>query len=394
MYLSIISALVLAYCYYTMSRTIYLEGSARTVQTSVAATKANQLTWPKTTQSAVGVHGSPILETHGRQTPLPIASVAKVITALTVLEKYPLNKGDQGPIVTLTESDVALYDSYSAQEGSVMPVRVGEKISEYQMLQAIMLPSANNIADSMAIWAYGSLTSYATAANDYLARHGLDSTHVGTDASGMSPTSVSTAKDLTKLGELAMNNRVLSEIVSQPTASNIPVAGTIKNVNFLLGESGIVGVKTGNSDQAGGVFVGASKKIINTKPVTIVTAVLGSDSLFTAMKDSLSLTISAQNNFHETVIANQAAPLGGYLLPWGGTARVIASKDLFLQTWNNDPPNSVLLLRRISSDTRRGQTVGSVTVSKSGINNQKSVPVTLESPIPEPSIRWRLTHPF
>lgn len=394
LYSSVIFILLAGYIFHGLTRSIDIPSSARTVVADNSASMGSSLAWPTASQSAVKVLGSTTQETHNKQTPVPIASVAKVITALTVLEKYPLKPGEQGPTITLTDADVALYNNYAAQDGSVMKVVAGEKITEYQMLQAIMLPSANNVADSLAIWAYGSLPSYAVAANDYLVRNGLSATHAGSDASGLSPSSTSTAKDISRLGELAMRNPVLTEIASQKTATNIPVVGTINNVNFLLGESGIVGIKTGNSDQAGGAFLGASKKIINGSPVTIVTAVLTSNSLYSAMKESLNLTDSAQNNFRDVVAANQSIPVGGYTLPWGGTARVIPRSDLVLQTWSGAKPNTVLLLRAIDSNTKKSQNVGSLTVSKSGINNQRSVPVYLESDIPEPSIWWRLTHPF
>ena len=93
-----------------------------------------------------------------------------------------------------------------------------------------------------------------------------------------------------------MQNPVLAQIVSQPTASNIPVVNTVKNVNFLLGSNGIVGIKTGNTDQVGGVFISASRITVNTKPVVIVTAFTNAPSLFEALQDSVPLVQSAQAN--------------------------------------------------------------------------------------------------
>ena len=124
--------------------------------------------------------------------------------------------------MTITQADVDIYNRYVAQDGSVVPVTVGEKITLYQMLQALMLPSANNIADSMAIWAYGSLQNYSLAANKYVAAHGMNITHIGSDASGLAPDTVGTAHDLVLLGKLAMEHPVLSAIVGQQTATGIP----------------------------------------------------------------------------------------------------------------------------------------------------------------------------
>ncbi|MDB5181947.1 MAG: peptidase D-alanyl-D-alanine carboxypeptidase 1, D-alanyl-D-alanine carboxypeptidase, partial [Candidatus Saccharibacteria bacterium] len=107
--------------------------------------------WPTVGQAAFGADGYGLLATHNEQKPAPTASVTKVITALSVLEKMPLKKGDSGPMITLTDKDVAIYNKYVAKDGAVVPVTAGEKISEYQALQAMMLPSANNIADTTAI---------------------------------------------------------------------------------------------------------------------------------------------------------------------------------------------------------------------------------------------------
>ncbi|HYH36522.1 MAG TPA: serine hydrolase, partial [Candidatus Saccharimonadales bacterium] len=246
--------------------------AASTIKTDVPA---GNLAWPAGGQAAVGIKDTQIMQARGTQTPLPIASTAKLITSLSVLKQKPLAPGQQGPLITMTDRDVALYNSYMARDGSVVKVVAGEQISEYQALQAIMLPSANNISDTMAIWAFGSLEAYAAYANEYIKQLGLHDTHVGSDASGLAPDSTSTAQDLVKLGKVAMQNPVLAEIVGQSTAK-LPIVNDVKNVNFLLGTDNIVGVKTGNTEEAGGVFVGAARVNINGKPVTIVTAVAGS----------------------------------------------------------------------------------------------------------------------
>lgn len=151
---------------------------------------------------------------------------------------------------------------------------VGEQLSEYQMLEAMMLPSADNMADSLAIWAYGSLPAYQAAANQYLANHNINDTHVGVDASGLDPSTVSTAHDLVLLGEAAMQNAVLAEIVAKPSVNGFPLMGTISNTNTLLGQNGIVGAKTGNTDQAGGVFVfAANYNDANGQELSVVGAV-------------------------------------------------------------------------------------------------------------------------
>lgn len=359
-----------------------------------AKAPASTLQWPAQGQAAVGVAGTSILDMHGAETPVPTASTAKLITALTVLAAKPLQPGQQGPTITLTPNDVAIYNNYVAQDGSLVQVQAGEQISEYQMLQTMMLPSANNMADSLAIWAFGSLQTYQQAANQYLEDQGLVTSHVGSDASGLSPTTTSTAHDMVQIGELVMQNPVLSQIVGQPTAAGIPVVGTIKNVNSLLGTDGIIGIKTGNSDQAGGAFVSASKTTANGKPVTIITAVMDAPGLWQAMQESLPLIQSAQANFKPTTVITAGKPVASYKSEWGKTITASAQKSLAMQAWGGSTISAKAKLNPIKPNAEAGQTVGMVTVPKSTFNDQLSATVSLRSAPSKPSVLWRLTHPF
>lgn len=355
---------------------------------------AGSLQWPAQGQSAVAIVGSPILETHGKQQPVPIASTAKLITALVVLQVKPLASGEQGPTLTLTQDDVALYNSYHAQDGSLVRVESGEKISEYQVLQTLMLPSSNNMADSLAIWAFGSLKNYQRAAKQYLDDHGLVETHVGKDASGFDPSTTSTAEDLARIGELVMEEPVLSQMVGQSTASGIPVVGTIKNVNQLLGTNGIIGIKTGNTDQAGGVYVSSSRVTVNDKPVTIVTALAGAAGLWEAMHDSLPLIKSAQANFKPITPVKKGADIASYKTSWGQTIPAVAADNLSLNVWGGSKVSAKTNLQNINGKSDKGQNVGTAIVPGSAYNNQLSVPVKIQASPAKPSIGWRLTHPF
>ncbi len=363
-------------------------------QKLAAQSSPSVLTWPEAGQSAVGIVGTNTLETHSAQSPVPIASTAKIITALVVLGHKPLHLGQQGPTIALTANDVALYETYATQHGSVVPVQAGEQISQYQMLQAILLPSANNIADSLAIWAFGSLDAYGIAANSYLKGQDLTATKVGSDASGLSPTTTSTAHDLVRLGELAMQNPVLAQIVGQTTATGIPQTNAINNVNFLLGTNNIVGVKTGNSDEAGGVFISASRTTIKNKPVTIVTALAGAPTLFSALKSSLPLVQTAQTNFKPLTLVKAGTVLGTYAQPWGGRVSAIASKDLTTTVWNGTVLTASASLQPITTQIKLSQPVGVAKTPATSLLPQQTIPITLTKTPTDPTIWWRLLHPL
>lgn len=363
-----------------------------------AKSSVGSFAWPNYGQSAIGISGLGVLASSGQQKPSPTASTAKVITALAVLSKKPISLGDQGPVITLGPSDVALYQTYLAENGSVMQVTDGEKISEYQMLQAMLLPSADNIADSLAIWAFGSLTSYQTYANQFIKENGLNDTNVGQDASGYDPSSTSTATDLIKLGILANQSPIVAQIVSMSTASGIPVVGTIKNVNVLLGTNSINGIKTGNTDQAGGVFLSSSKINVNNQPITVFTSIMNASSLWVALHSSLSLATSVQNNFSlptPLTKIKKGTIVGGYIIPWNNQRiNAVSSGNINLVTWNGNTLNSSLRLKSIKQNEQSDSIVGQIISTSSLPSTSYSLNVVLEKGLTsKPSKWWLITHP-
>jgi D-alanyl-D-alanine carboxypeptidase (penicillin-binding protein 5/6) len=358
---------------------------------SFKVTPPSTLTWPTQGESAVGVVGSNILETNGNQLPKPIASAAKLVTALMVLRAKPLKLNQQGPIITLNQNDVNIYRNYLNEQGSIAPIVNNEQISEYQMLEAMLLPSADNIADSLAIWAYGSLANYSLQANNWLKDQGLNETTVGSDASGYSPSTTSTPEDMVKIGEMIEKNPVLAGIVDESSAT-IPVAGTIHNINNLLGDNNIVGIKTGNTTQAGGVFVGAVKFSLGNTIKTVVTANMGAPDLNDAMLASLTLLKSVQSNFPSTLIARTGSMVATYYVPWTKTnIPVQLQNNLEANIWGGESLSvHIGGLPELNYQTQAGSLIGKVYPK-----NLTSLPVAvkLSQTIPRPSFLWKLIHP-
>ena len=264
--------------------------AAAWIHTDIETPKLNvPMPWPEYGYAAYGVPQRDLFATSDDiKQPVRIASLAKVITALTVLKEKPLKTGEQGPALILTEKDTALFNEYLNKNGVVVPVEVGEQISQYQALQAMLLVSANNMSDSLAVWAFGSVDGYVKYANKMLKDTGLDNTVVA-DASGFSPNTVSTPEDMTKLGYLYMRSPVLREIAMQEEA-NIPVAGIIRNANSFANENGIVGIKIGNTDEAGRTYMAARvQKVSESKEEISVAVVLGAKSLAAAAQDALAV---------------------------------------------------------------------------------------------------------
>ena len=348
-------------------------------------TTAIDLPWPAAGQSALGAKDYGLLSTHNPQQPAPIGSIAKVITALAVLQKKPIS-GDQGETLVLTDNDVALFNKYYSQDGSVAQVAVGERITEYQALQAMMLPSANNMADTMAIWAFGSIGNYVTYANKMVRNLGLDQTSVG-DASGFADSTTSTSADLVKLGIAAISDPSIASIVGQ-TSAVLPVAGTVNNVNWLLGQDGVFGIKTGNTEKAGGCYLFAAKRQIGGQQIQLVGAVLGAPELNQAISSADSLLKASDANFQPVTVIHKGQKLATYITPWGSQAEVSARQDLSLLVWKGSAVRILNGPTDLQPPASAGYRTGAITANDG--EKSASVPLFLKQDIKGPSWYWRL----
>lgn len=353
-----------------------------------AQSPAINLPWPTSGEAALGAQGYGILASHGSDKPLPIASTAKVITALAILRKQPIAAGSQGPIITLTQKDVDLFDKYYLNDGSVAQVQAGEQITEYQALQAMLLPSANNLADTMAAWAFGSVDAYVAYANNMVRSMGLNQTTVG-DATGFNDSTFSTASDLTKLALATMDNPVIAGIVRQPSAQ-LPVAGTVQNVNWLLGQDGVVGIKTGNTDNAGGCYLFAAQRPVLGRQIIVVGAILDDTSLNDAIHQADAIIKTSDNGFERATLIKKGQALGSYHAPWGASAPIMAEQDLSMLAWKGQPVKASIVSQPIQAPAAAGSPAGKITLTSG--RQSASGSLVLANDLPGPSLTWRLLH--
>ncbi len=392
---SFIAALIvvaLAYCALALLRPVPDIHIVVTPPVVPALVKVN-IPWPTSpanVQAAYGADGYGLLDSSGPETPVPTASVAKAITALVVLDKKPLKPGEQGPAITMTAHDVELYNKYVAIDGSVVPVSVGQTISEYQALQALLLPSANNIADTLAEWAFGSLSAYNTYANSYVKKLNMTNTTV-TDASGFAPTTVCTASDLVRLGDAALDNPVLADIINQQTAE-FPDYGTVHSTNTLLGQSGIRGIKTGNTDEAGGCYLSAADVMIGDKKITVITAVMGAPNIALAMRSSLPLIQSSPSQFQNVHVVRTGQSVGRAAALWGASSDITAAKGITVTAWTGTSVAASSTKSRVTAPAAADTPAGTLSHNFNGTSQSSDVELTRA--IAEPSIWWRLAHPL
>lgn len=343
--------------------------------------------WPQVGSVAIAVEDLGTIASFGPQVSLPMASTAKVMAGLLILERHPLHLTEQGPTVPVTADDVATYQSEKAQGQSVFPVAAGEQLSEYQALEALLVPSGNNIAELLAAWDSGSVPAFVDRMNARAAALGVTHTHF-TDVSGLSPQSVSTPSDLIRLAEAAMRDPVFAEIVAQPEAT-LPLAGRVFNVDADLGQDGIIGVKTGSSGAAGACFVFAANVMADQQPARIFGAIMGLRTLDDAFTTARNVIDVVKPALHSRSILSTLQVMADYEAPWGDKATVFSDQDINWVVFDGMHLQMRTRLRQVQAPLPSGSSVGTVTLQVGDHTTQLLLHTT--EPIFEPDLFWRIT---
>jgi serine-type D-Ala-D-Ala carboxypeptidase (penicillin-binding protein 5/6) len=237
-----------------------------------ARSYAAGVSWPQQGQAAFVLgNARPAASPH--QQPAPIASLAKVMTAYLILERYPLSGAQEGFTITVTAAEAQAEAEDAAQDQSVAAVQVGEQLTERQLLEALLIPSGNNIARMLAVHVAGSETRFIAEMN--AEAHALDMDHTTyTDPSGWDPGTVSTAADQLRVFQQAMRFPIFRQIVSMASVT-LPVAGTLTNTNPLITE-GYAG-KTGSDSAAGACLAFFTTVTVGGRRQTAVGVVMGQE---------------------------------------------------------------------------------------------------------------------
>ena len=235
---------------------------------------AAKLPWPHGGETALWAAGIGDLGTCGEQKAVPIASVAKVMTAYVVLKDHPLADGQTGPSILVDHQ--AELESFNRDESSA-PVHAGQRLSERALLELMLVPSANNVARLLARWDAGTQDAFVAEMNAASASLGMKDT-VYTDPSGFDSDTRSTAADQLKLAEAALTDPTLLALTAEPVAQ-VPDSPTVlPNTNQLLGYDGVVGGKTGSSTPAGGALMFAAHRTLNGEDRLVLGVVLHQNS--------------------------------------------------------------------------------------------------------------------
>lgn len=330
LFISIILILV-SYSMYAVLRP--LPYSARLLVSNHAA-QATSLVWPRVGQAAIGLSGQGIVAASPNQTIAPIASVTKLITAIAVLEHKPLSVEEQGDLIEFSQIDVDILADVVSRDGAALAVEPGQTMTQRQALEAMILPSANNIAVALANWAFGSEEAYVAYANEMVKKLGLHDTYIAT-ASGLDAATTSSLRDLVLLSQIVDQNQLLREITAMPEA-RIPGYSPITNVNHVSTlNPGINAQKVGLTDEAGSCLVYWFDTIISEgETIRLYGAVLGQDNfqdLAAYVNLAVDQIVPANLSYKKVISAGQQiAEVSGKK---GKTVIYSAAEDLSIPYW-------------------------------------------------------------
>ncbi|MGW0466488.1 D-alanyl-D-alanine carboxypeptidase [Streptomyces sp. NPDC003027] len=350
--------------------------------------------WPTEGQGAAEVEGVGSLGTYGVQKPAPIASVAKTMTAYVILRDHPIKGNQTGPEITV---DQKAGEQAKAKDESTAQIKEGQRYSEKELLQLLMIPSGNNVARLLARWDAGTEAAFVEKMNAAAKDLGMTDS-VYTDPSGLQSTTVSTPLDQLKLAKAVMQYDVFREIVDMPNLTVEGIPGRIENNNNILLQPGVRGIKTGSSTPAGGNLLWAAYTVVDGKERRILGVVMGAkdaallnDKLQLAIDYSLKLIQQAQKDVTSAPVVRKGQVVGYVDDGLGGQTPVVATRELKAIGWPGLKVGLALTDggKAVPHAGKAGDVVGQVSIGTGA--GKVSAPVALQKDLVEPGFDRKLT---
>lgn len=216
---------------------------------------------------AIDVESGKILFEKNAHDRLSPASTTKIMTAYVAKSHF-------------RAGDVLRVTKESLVGGSTMGLTLGEEMSFRSLLYGMMLNSGNDAAFTVASNYPGGVSSFVAKMNEKVAELELVNTHFQNPAGFDNPNHFSSAFDLAHIARIAIDDPQISRIVSTKDTNVMSWDKTYKhelsNLNKLLGEEGVIGIKTGTTDLAGESLVG----LVERDGKRVITVVLNSPDRF------------------------------------------------------------------------------------------------------------------
>ena len=282
-----------------------------------------------------------------------IASITKLMTVLVTLEHAKLDA-----VVTVPSEVTSIGES-------TIFLQAGERIPVRDLIEAALIPSANDAADALAYYVGGgSQARFVRMMNAKARQLRLEDTHFvrpdGLDAAGH----VSSARDVTKLARILMRRAVVRRIV-RDTSADIEGGRTIYTRNNLLSTyAGSFGVKTGHTDLAGWSEVAAARR----NGLTIYATILGSPTEEQRDADLASLLSWGFSQYTRATLVAAGTPYAQAATGFGrGPVNLVATRPLSRPVRAGRPlVEKVIVPQTLDLPVRRGQAVGKVRIYAAG----------------------------
>jgi D-alanyl-D-alanine carboxypeptidase (penicillin-binding protein 5/6) len=361
--------------------------TTRAVGVRPVAAPVAEPAWPAEGEAAIAIDGMPETLSSAATAPESIASITKVVTALVVLDRLPLAPGEQGPSYAFTQADSADYWQYRARGESSLDVPVDGSLTQLQMLQGMLIASANNYAQRLASDLFGTDAEFSVAANRYLAERGIEGITI-VNPTGIEAGNTATPAALIGLAERALANPVIAEIVRTPELT-LPGAGTFRNGNALLSDAGVVGIKTGTLDAWN--LLTAKDITVGDATIRAYAAVLGQPGPDTRNQATRDLFARIEQELQPSPSVTAGTVIGKVETRWSDDIDIVTAADATVVLWNGGAAQTSASFD-LGEATEPGATVGTFTAT--GPVDADTVDARLAGEIEPPSPWWRLTHPL
>jgi D-alanyl-D-alanine carboxypeptidase (penicillin-binding protein 5/6) len=297
-----------------------------------------------------------VLASKGPNKRLPIASTTKLMTAYLALHELRPNQMVRAP---------AYRPSNPAE--ITLGLRAGERMRVRDLLYGLLLPSASDAAETLAVAVAGSVPAFVDEMNQTAQRLGLTDTHYANPIGLDDPDNYSTAHDLVTLAKILMRNPLFARIVDTPSATlhSGDHPRTVTSRDTLLGRAPwINGVKTGHTLDAGYVLVGSGTR----GSTTLISAVLGTPSESTRDAATLRLLDYGFSLYHPVQAVSEGEELASPKLDYRDDhLPLVAERALPVTVREGQRVGTrVRAPHEISGAVRQGERLGTVRVTVDG----------------------------
>lgn len=282
-----------------------------------------------------------------------MASTTKIMTAIVVIEKGDLNR-------TIEVSKKAANTG-----GSRLGLKTGDKVTVHDLLYGLMLCSGNDAAVALAESTAGSIADFSELMNNKAQELGLANSHFESPHGLDSDNHYTTAYELAKLSDYALNNKTFSQIVGTKTYT-ATINGNPKNLsntNELLGNlNGVYGIKTGFTNGANRCLVTACKR----NDMDIICVVLGADTKKFRTQDSIKLIEYTFENFKHINIED------------------LINKEF--EKWKSENSNTFSVNKGVNSDIQLefSKLEYSIIAIKKGTSNDINISISIDKTLNAP----------